>query len=173
MSGLDPLLDPAAFPDHAVPEASRSIAHLSLMDWMTCARAGVAEPVAVILRGLASSAGGAPQAALPGGGRAPARMAAPDGPWLLDAMKYKLHACCNRTHAMIEALRGWALGKVAAVHLRTTPRWLSVRDINVPRTGLEVKLSHAWLAGMVLCGDATGSDRISTDAPASLMEAEA
>ncbi|MEI4260774.1 MmgE/PrpD family protein [Roseovarius sp. D0-M9] len=333
MSGLDPLLDLAALPDHAVPEASRSIAHLSLMDWMMCGRAGVAEPVAGILRGLATSEGGAPQAALLGGGRAPARMAAlvngtashaldyddthfahvghlsvgiypaaiavgeqagasaeaisaafavggeaairvglalgrahyergfhqtatagafgatiaagrlmgldrarmraaiglcatratglrcqfgtmgkpynagvaasagvecaqlakagmtapddglfgqngylathsdapgdiaaPDGAWLLDAMKYKLHACCHGTHAMIEALRGAALADVAAVHLRTNPRWLSVCDIKVPRTGLEVKFSYAWLAGMALRGDATGSDRIYTDA---------
>lgn len=126
MSGLDPRLDPAALPDHAVPEASRTIAHPSLMDWMTCGRAGVAEPVVVILRGLASSEGGAAQAALPGGGRAPARMAALDGPWLLDAMKYKLHACCHGAHPMIEALRGWALGAVAAVRLRNNPRWPSV-----------------------------------------------
>lgn len=333
MSGLDPLLDLATLPDHAIPEASRGIAHLSLMDWMMCGRAGVAEPVAGILCTMARSEGGAPQAALLGGGRAPARMAAlvngtvshaldyddthfahvghlsvgiypaaiavgeqagasaeaicaafavggeaairvglalgrahyergfhqtatagafgatiaagrlmglnraqmraavglcatratglrcqfgtmgkpynagvaasagvecaqlvragmtapddglfgpngylathsdapgdiaaPGGTWRLDAMKYKLHACCHGTHAMIEALRGGALGDVAAVHLRTNPRWLSVCDIKVPRTGLEVKFSYAWLAGMALRGDATGSDRIYKDA---------
>jgi len=50
MSGFDPLLDLAALPDHAIPGASRGIAHLSLMDCIMCGRAGVAEPVAGILR---------------------------------------------------------------------------------------------------------------------------
>jgi 2-methylcitrate dehydratase PrpD len=53
---------------------------------------------------------------------------------------------------------------VAALHLRTNPRWLSVCDIKVPRTGLEVKFSYAWLAGMALRGDATGSNRTYRDA---------
>ncbi|MFX0545058.1 MmgE/PrpD family protein [Roseovarius sp. S1116L3] len=333
MSGLDPLLDLAALPEGDIPAASMGIARLSLMDWMMCGRAGVPEPVAGILRELAEGEGGAPQAALFGGGRAPARMAAlvngttshaldyddthfahvghlsvgiypaavavgemtnahaeaictafavggeaairvglalgrahyergfhqtatagafgatiaagrllglsraqmraaiglcatratglrcqfgtmgkpynagvaasagvecaqlakagmtatddglfgpngylathsdapgeisaPTGAWLLDDMKYKLHACCHGTHAMIEALKGRRLEDVRAITLRTNPRWLSVCDIKVPRTGLEVKFSYAWLAGMVLRGDATGSDRAYTDA---------
>ncbi|MFX0542719.1 MmgE/PrpD family protein [Roseovarius sp. S4756] len=333
MSGLDALLDLAALPDHAIPEAGMGIARLSLMDWMMCGRAGTPEPVAGILRGLAKAEGGAPQAALFGGGRAPARMAAlvngttshaldyddthfahvghlsvgiypaavavgemmdaraervcaafaiggeaairvglalgrahyergfhqtatagafgatiaagrllglsraqmraaiglcatratglrcqfgtmgkpynagvaasagiecaqlaklgmtapddglfgqngylathsdapgeitaPTGAWLLDDMKYKLHACCHGTHAMIEALKGQRLEDVRAITLRTNPRWLTVCDIKAPRTGLEVKFSYAWLAGMALRGDATGSDRAYTDA---------
>lgn len=97
---------------------------------------------------------------------APGGLTAPEGAWLLDDMKYKLHACCHGTHAMIEALKdtGAAMEDVAALHLRTNPRWLSVCDIKVPRTGLEVKFSYAWLAGMALRGDATSSDRTYTDA---------
>ncbi|MFD0859037.1 MmgE/PrpD family protein [Roseovarius aquimarinus] len=334
MSGLDALLDLAALPEENIPEPSRAIAHLSLMDWMACGRAGLAEPVADILRELARAEGGTGEAALFGGGRAPARMAAlvngtishaldyddthfahvghlsvgiypaalaageavgakagavraafavgaeaairvglalgrahyergfhqtatagafgatiaagrlmgldrgrmraaiglcatratglrcqfgtmgkpynagvaasagvecaqlaragmtapddglfgqngylathsdapgeieaPRGAWLLDEVKYKLHACCHGTHAMIEALQGAAdMNEVRALHLRTNPRWLTVCDIKAPRTGLEVKFSYAWLAGMALRADATGSDRHYTDA---------
>lgn len=93
-------------------------------------------------------------------------LAVPSDAWLLDDMKYKLHACCHGTHAMIEALQdaGADLTDVAQIQLRTNPRWLTVCDIKTPRTGLEVKFSYAWLAGMALRGDATGSERIYTDA---------
>lgn len=84
------------------------------------------------------------------------------GSFLFADNKYKLHACCHGTHAMIEALLATgpvALHEVEAVTLRTNPRWLRVCDIKRPRTGLEVKFSYAWLAGMTLSGDATGDDR--------------
>jgi len=338
MSGLDALLDLAELSRAEIPEQTRAIARLSLLDWLICGRAGVAEPVAGILRGMAEAEGGTAQASLFGGGRAPARIAAlvngatshaldyddthfahvghlsvgiypaavavgeasgasatdisaafaiggeaairtgillgrahyergfhqtatagafgatiaagrlmglsrdqmraaislcatratglrcqfgtmgkpynagvaaaagvecaqlalagmtapsdgllgpngyvathsdapgdaitaPKGAWLLNDMKYKLHACCHGTHAMIEALTGAgvAFGDVAQIHLRTNPRWLTVCDVKAPRTGLEVKFSYAWLAGMALRGDATGSDRTYTDAAA-------
>ncbi|MEL7254937.1 MAG: MmgE/PrpD family protein [Pseudomonadota bacterium] len=90
----------------------------------------------------------------------------PPGVWLFEENKYKLHACCHGTHAMIEALLacGVAFEDVEAIHLRTNPRWLRVCDIKAPRTGLEVKFSYAWLAGMALRGDATGDDRVYRDA---------
>lgn len=105
---------------------------------------------------------------------AAARDAAETGRFLFEDVKYKLHACCQGTHAMIEALaalrreRGLAPGDVATLHLRTSPRWLSVCDIKHPRTGLEVKFSYAWLAGMVLSGidtarDATYRDTLARD----------
>lgn len=100
---------------------------------------------------------------------APDTAAAP-GPerFLFEDNKYKLHACCHGTHAMIEALLEAReavsnLSDVAALSLRTNPRWLRVCDIKRPRTGLEVKFSYAWLAGMALRGDATGDDRAYTD----------
>lgn len=331
MTGLNALLDLAALPQAQIPNTTQGIARLSLMDWLACGRAGVTEPVAGILRDMASCEGGAPQAALFGAGRAPARIAAlingatshaldyddthfahvghlsvgiypaavavgeaenasadaicaafaiggeaairvglalgrshyergfhqtatagafgatiaagrlmgltraqmraaiglcatratglrcqfgtmgkpynagvaaaagvecaqlakvgmtapddglfgqngylathsdapgdidpPQGAWLLDDMKYKLHACCHGTHAMIEALKGHDISGVTALHLRTNPRWLTVCDLKTPRTGLEVKFSYAWLAGMALRGDATGSDKAYT-----------
>jgi hypothetical protein len=69
---------------------------------------------------------------------------------------------------MIEALnvlpRKVAAAQVAAVRLDTNPRWLKVCDIKQPRTGLEVKFSYAWLAGMVFEGIPTGDDRTYVDA---------
>lgn len=82
---------------------------------------------------------------------------------------YKLHACCHGLHAMIEALRGaatpadLALADIRAVRIETNPRWLRVCDKKSPQTGLEVKFSYAWLAGMTLRGDNTGNDRTYTD----------
>ena len=95
--------------------------------------------------------------------------ATPPGTFLFEDIKYKLHACCHGTHAMIEALAALKHAhnltpeRVASIHLRTSPRWLSVCDIKTPRTGLEVKFSYTWLAGMVLAGIPTSSDRAYTD----------
>ncbi|MFZ1814683.1 MAG: MmgE/PrpD family protein [Rhizobiaceae bacterium] len=89
--------------------------------------------------------------------------------FLFENNKYKLHACCHGLHAMIEALLGndalrqVDLSNVASFELRTNPRWMSVCDIKRPRTGLEVKFSYNWLAGMTLRGEQTGNDRIYTD----------
>ena len=92
----------------------------------------------------------------------------PPARFLFEDVKYKLHACCHGTHAMIEGLsattRGLTTGTIAQVHLHTSPRWLSVCDIKTPRTGLEVKFSYAWLAGMVLSGIPTSADRTYSDA---------
>ncbi|OSP54219.1 MmgE/PrpD family protein [Pseudoruegeria sp. SK021] len=81
---------------------------------------------------------------------------------------YKFHACCHGLHAMIEGLRGIAADVdptlVDSVQVRTNPRWLRVCDLKAPRTGLEVKFSYAWLAGMVLAGLETGDEGLYTDA---------
>lgn len=97
-------------------------------------------------------------------------MPAPEESFLFEDNKYKLHACCHGTHAMIEALLGAealvgrTLDDIAGMTLRTNPRWLRVCDLKRPRTGLEVKFSYVWLAGMTLRGDDTGSDRTYADA---------
>ena len=90
--------------------------------------------------------------------------------FLFEDNKYKLHACCHGTHAMIEALleanalQGCGLDDIAAFTLHTNPRWLRVCDLKEPRTGLEVKFSYNWLAGMTIRGDRTGDDRVYRDA---------
>ncbi|MEI6096722.1 MAG: MmgE/PrpD family protein [Alphaproteobacteria bacterium] len=102
--------------------------------------------------------------------------APPPGTFVFEQIKYKLHACCHGTHAMIEGLAAarrlhqLSAERVAAIHLRTSPRWLSVCDIKAPRTGLEVKFSYTWLAGMVLLDRQTAADRSYTDALAADLE---
>jgi 2-methylcitrate dehydratase PrpD len=84
-------------------------------------------------------------------------------------IKYKLHACCHGTHAMIEALlelmqqRGGKTTRVKRVDIKTNTRWLTVCDIKQPRTGLEVKFSYAFLAAMVLAGYDTSADTTFVD----------
>jgi len=92
----------------------------------------------------------------------------PSEKFLFEDNKYKLHACCHGLHAMIEALSDTQLHKVSledvkAIDIKTNPRWLRVCNIEKPRTGLEVKFSYAWLAGMTLRGDATGDDSLYVD----------
>jgi 2-methylcitrate dehydratase PrpD len=92
------------------------------------------------------------------------------GIFLFEDVKYKFHACCHGTHAMIEALlaardsHGLSADPVRSIRLNTNPRWLSVCDIKAPRTGLEVKFSYNRIAGMVLSDIPTSDDRIYTDA---------
>ena len=85
-------------------------------------------------------------------------------------IKYKFHACCHGTHAMIEALADVQrsnkvpIDEIDAIRLRTNPRWLQVCDIKAPKTGLEIKFSYVWLAAMVLSGISTSADREFDDA---------
>jgi 2-methylcitrate dehydratase PrpD len=102
----------------------------------------------------------------------------PDGPWadpppqrfIFEDIKYKLHACCHGTHAMIEALadarrrRSIAPGAVTRIKVATHPRWLRVCDIKAPRTGLEAKFSYVLLAAMVMQGLDTAAEATYTDA---------
>jgi 2-methylcitrate dehydratase PrpD len=93
----------------------------------------------------------------------------PPSRFLFEDNKYKLHACCHGTHAMLNALietrRSHDLtpGRVESVLLQTNPRWLRVCDIKAPRTGLEAKFSYGLLAGMALAGVDTAADRSYTD----------
>ena len=90
--------------------------------------------------------------------------------WVFEDNKYKLHACCHGTHAMIEALRAaidqrrFCAHELKSITVFTHPRWLNVCDIKQPRTGLEAKFSYAHLAAMVVSGIDTSSDKIYTTA---------
>lgn len=89
--------------------------------------------------------------------------------YLFEDIRYKFHACCHGTHAMIEALLKamqdyqLTLNDVESCRVKTNPRWMSVCDIQAPETGLEAKFSYRWLAGMVLDGRPTGSINIFAD----------
>lgn len=94
----------------------------------------------------------------------------PPGTFVFEDNKYKLHACCHGTHAMIEALqavrrqKGIAPEDVARITVHTHPRWLSVCDIKAPRGGLEVKFSYVFLAAMAMRGVDTAAEGSFTDA---------
>lgn len=93
----------------------------------------------------------------------------PPARFVFEDIKYKLHACCHGTHAMIEALlaarrqHAIAAADVTRIEVRTHPRWLRVCDLKAPRTGLEVKFSYILLAAMVMHGVDTASDATYTD----------
>ena len=93
----------------------------------------------------------------------------PPDTFLFKQIKHKLHACCHGTHAMIDGLSGLlrttplAIDDVTRLQLRVAPRWLSVCDKKRPRTGLEVKFSYAWLAGMVVTGRDASADTTFVD----------
>ena len=95
---------------------------------------------------------------------------APPARFIFEDNKYKLHACCHGTHAMIEALlqelheRPFLPNDVMTLTLIVNPRWLKVCDIKVPRTGLEIKFSYTWLASMTLFGIDTSNDATYQDA---------
>jgi 2-methylcitrate dehydratase PrpD len=94
----------------------------------------------------------------------------PPRTFVFEDIKYKLHACCHGTHAMIEALLAarqradLVSREVRQIEVRTHPRWLRVCDLKEPRTGLEAKFSYALLAAMVLEGLDTSSERTFCDA---------
>jgi 2-methylcitrate dehydratase PrpD len=93
----------------------------------------------------------------------------PPETFIFTDIKYKLHACCHGTHAMIEALRELmqqpraSKRRVKHIDVKTNARWLKVCDIKQPRTGLEVKFSYAYLAAMVLAGFDTQSEKTYVD----------
>ncbi len=78
--------------------------------------------------------------------------------FLFEDITYKLHACCHGTHAMIEAIlkarndNQFTLEDVTELKVCVHSKWLRVCDNKNPKTGLEVKFSYVWLAGMVIDG---------------------
>ena len=99
----------------------------------------------------------------------PQQVPEPTERFIFEDIRYKFHACCHGTHAMIEALlkamqdHQLTLSDIGSCRVRTNPRWMSVCDIQAPETGLEIKFSYRWLAGMVLDGRPTGSISIFSD----------
>ncbi len=75
--------------NHAVPDEALAVARLSLMDWAAVSLAGLAEPVAAMLRHLVAEEAGAPQATVFGlATRVPARAAALANGTLSHALDY-------------------------------------------------------------------------------------
>lgn len=94
----------------------------------------------------------------------------PKKDWQISTISHKFHACCHGLHAMLEALGGANVEaeRIAAIKIRTHPRWMSVCNIAAPKTGLEVKFSYAHTAAMTLLSHSTGaiasfSDEVARD----------
>ncbi len=104
---------------------------------------------------------------------------APPKTFVFEDIKYKLHACCHGTHAMIEAIKtaqqrqSFTAKDVEKITIVTHPRWLKVCDIKQPRTGLEVKFSYVHLAAMAIKNIDTSADTTYTDALADSSELKA
>ncbi|MCF3932420.1 MmgE/PrpD family protein [Acuticoccus sp. M5D2P5] len=96
--------------------------------------------------------------------------AMPPERFIFEDVKYKLHACCHGTHAMIEALQTARRARpidpaaIERIDINVNPRWLDVCDIKAPRTGLEAKFSYCVLAGMVVNDISTAADDAYTEA---------
>lgn len=75
--------------------------------------------------------------------------------WHFENVSHKFHACCHGLHAALEALetlKPLSAADVAAIHVTTHPRWLSVCNQPAPSTGLGAKFSYATVLPMSLLG---------------------
>ncbi|APE43314.1 2-methylcitrate dehydratase [Sulfitobacter alexandrii] len=94
-----------------------------------------------------------------------AEVTLPRGTWRITEISHKFHACCHGLHAMLEAVREATLDPdtVESIHIRTSPRWMSVCNIETPATGLEAKFSYTQTCAMALLGHDTGAIASFTD----------
>ena len=90
------------------------------------------------------------------------------GKWQMETVSHKFHACCHGLHAMLEALVDVTMAPtiIEKIQVRTHPRWLSVCNIKVPRSGLECKFSFTHTASMTLSGINSGDINQFSDATA-------
>lgn len=91
--------------------------------------------------------------------------------WLFESVSHKFHACCHGLHAALEAfqpLQGQA-ERIAAITVRTNPRWLRVCNIEAPEDGLECKFSYRHVLAMAAHGQDTAGiesyNKTSANAP--------
>jgi 2-methylcitrate dehydratase PrpD len=98
-------------------------------------------------------------------------VALPKKIWHIQSISHKFHACCHGLHAMLEALGEGGLepDNIDSLSIRTHPRWMSVCNIEAPKTGLEAKFSYRQTAAMTILGyDTAGiesyTDEITQDA---------
>ncbi len=80
--------------------------------------------------------------------------------WLFDTISHKFHACCHGLHATLEALANMnrpAAEDIAAIHITTHPRWMTVCNQPDPTTGLGAKFSYRMVTAMALTGHSTAA----------------
>ncbi|NRB33904.1 MAG: MmgE/PrpD family protein [Rhodobacteraceae bacterium] len=92
--------------------------------------------------------------------------------WQLPQVRHKFHACCHGLHAALETLGALDLAapEVAAITLRTHPRWLTVCNQPAPTTGLGAKFSYRTALALGLTGRDTA--RLSTFSDALAVSAD-
>lgn len=78
--------------------------------------------------------------------------------WHFETISHKFHACCHGLHAALEAARQLDLAapEVAALTVRTHPRWMTVCNQPAPSTGLGAKFSYRTVLAMQALGMNTG-----------------
>lgn len=80
--------------------------------------------------------------------------------WLMRDVRHKYHACCHGLHAVLEALEGLKPMnpmEVQSIKVVTHPRWMSVCNIQAPKTGLEAKFSYRAVIALSLLGYSTAA----------------
>ena len=88
----------------------------------------------------------------------------PKKTWYISSISHKFHACCHGLHATLEALREAELDPemIQILSIRIHPRWMSVCNIQTPKTGLEAKFSYRQTAAMMILGyDTAGIESFS------------
>jgi len=154
-SGLKSQFGTMGKPFHAGMAASNGVEAALLAD-----RGFISEP-----RGLEEAQGFGPTHA---GSDTP--IDDPSNGFLFETVQHKFHACCHGIHAVLEALdmiqsrHGLKTDEIAAIDLEVHPRWLSVCDIKIPKTGLEAKFSYCVSAAAKLSGYDTAALETFSDA---------
>jgi len=88
----------------------------------------------------------------------------PKKTWYISSISHKFHACCHGLHATLEALREAELDPemIQILSIRIHPRWMSVCNIQTPKTGLQAKFSYRQTAAMMILGyDTAGIESFS------------
>ncbi len=77
--------------------------------------------------------------------------------WIFESVSHKFHACCHGLHAVLEAAATLQVdpAQIAAIHVRTNPRWMTVCNQTEPDTGLGAKFSYATVLPMHFLGHDT------------------
>ena len=83
----------------------------------------------------------------------------PDG-FMMPQVSHKFHACCHGLHAALDAvetLKPVDAAQIAAITIKTHPRWMSVCNQQDPRTGLAAKFSYRAVMAFSLRGHTTAA----------------
>ncbi len=96
--------------------------------------------------------------------------------FFMENVSHKFHACCHGLHATLEALQSLKpidAQDVTAVSIATHPRWMTVCNIQTPRSGLEAKFSYRCVTALSLLGYDTGALTTFDDSLAQAPEVQA